>query len=171
MHITPIHSSTDYGLRTLYQLIQRFFFENLKLSGLGRQIGSKIIGAVGVFLAKISAPILGLWVTCPCFPLSLYIHIQNIYLVLGYEFGPQRIRDVAFVCPQSVHSSNLKAILYRVKDRLCIFSVVVIVILAMFTFQLCPKVKDKQYRDHYDYDRKNKIQCPSYVYITLYHSI
>ena len=29
--------------------------------------------------------------------LSLYIQIPNIYL--GYEFGPQRIRDLAFVCP------------------------------------------------------------------------
>ena len=34
--------------------------------------------------------------------LSLYIHIPNIYLGLGFEFGPQRIRDLAFVCPQSV---------------------------------------------------------------------
>ena len=40
----------------------------------------------------------------PCFPLfnhyfykklSLYIQIQNIYLELGFEFGPQRIRDLA----------------------------------------------------------------------------
>ena len=34
--------------------------------------------------------------------LSLYIHIPNIYWGLGFEFGPQRIRDLAFVCPQSV---------------------------------------------------------------------
>ena len=33
--------------------------------------------------------------------LSLYIQISNIYLGLGFEFefGPQRIRDIAFVCP------------------------------------------------------------------------
>jgi hypothetical protein len=31
--------------------------------------------------------------------LSLYIHIPNIYLQLGFEFGPQRIGDLAFVCP------------------------------------------------------------------------
>ena len=31
--------------------------------------------------------------------LSLYIHIPNIYLGLGFEFGLQRIRDVAFMCP------------------------------------------------------------------------
>ena len=47
------------------------FFETPKLLGLGRQIGPKIIGAVGVFSAKLSAPILVLWVTCPCFPLFL----------------------------------------------------------------------------------------------------
>jgi hypothetical protein len=29
--------------------------------------------------------------------LSLYIHIPNIYLGLGFEFGPQRISDLAFV--------------------------------------------------------------------------
>ena len=31
-------------------------------------------------------------------------HISNSYLGLGFEFefGPQRIRDLAFVCPQSV---------------------------------------------------------------------
>ena len=31
--------------------------------------------------------------------LSLYIHIPNVYLGLGFEFGPQRIRDLAFMCP------------------------------------------------------------------------
>ena len=28
-----------------------------------------------------------------------YIHIPNIYLGLGFELGPQIIRDLAFVCP------------------------------------------------------------------------
>ena len=28
-----------------------------------------------------------------------YIHIPDIYLGLGFEFEPQRIRDLAFVCP------------------------------------------------------------------------
>ena len=49
---------------------------------------------------------------CPCFPLinhffykkvSLYMQIVNIYLGLGlgfeFEFGPQRIWDLAIVCP------------------------------------------------------------------------
>ena len=30
--------------------------------------------------------------------LCLYIQIPNIYLGLGFEFGPQRIRDLAFLC-------------------------------------------------------------------------
>ena len=30
--------------------------------------------------------------------LSLYIQIQNTCLGLGFEFGPQRIRDLAIVC-------------------------------------------------------------------------
>jgi hypothetical protein len=31
--------------------------------------------------------------------LSPYIHISNIYLGLKFEFEPQRIRDLAFMCP------------------------------------------------------------------------
>ena len=31
--------------------------------------------------------------------LSLYIPIPNIYLGLGFEFGPERIRDLAIVRP------------------------------------------------------------------------
>ena len=31
--------------------------------------------------------------------LSIYIQITNIYLGLGFEFGLQRIRDLAIVCP------------------------------------------------------------------------
>ena len=31
--------------------------------------------------------------------LSLYIHIPNIHLELGFEFEPQRIKDLAFVRP------------------------------------------------------------------------
>jgi hypothetical protein len=31
--------------------------------------------------------------------LSLYIHIPNVYLGFEFEFGQQRIRDLAFVCP------------------------------------------------------------------------
>ena len=75
------------------------------------------IWAIGVFSANLSAPILVIymWVPCPCFPLinhslykklSLYIQIRNIHLGLRFEFGPQRIRDLAIVCPYSVIQTN-----------------------------------------------------------------
>jgi hypothetical protein len=85
-----------------------FFHWNPELFGLGRQIGQINSGAFWVFSAELSAPILAQWVPCPCFPLfnhyfnkklSLYFHIPNIYLGLGFEFAPQRIRELAFVRP------------------------------------------------------------------------
>ena len=33
---------------------------------------------------------------------SLTENIPNVYLGLGFEFGPQRFRDLAFVCPYSL---------------------------------------------------------------------
>ena len=89
---------------------QAFFHWNTKHLGLATQFGQIHFGAFEVFSADLSAPILVLWVPCPCFPLfnhyfykklSLYIHIPNIYLGLEFEFefGLQRIRDLAFVCP------------------------------------------------------------------------
>ena len=80
---------------------RELFFENLKLLGLGRQIGPKFWGAFRVFSA-----ILVLWVPvpCPCFPLInnyFYKKTKPLYpnIYLGFEFGPQRIRDLAIVCP------------------------------------------------------------------------
>ena len=95
-----------HGLRTPNKA---FFHWNLEFLGLGRQIVQIDSGVFGVFSAKLSAPILVQWV--PCFsiiqPLFLqktkpYIHIPNIYLGLWFKFGLQRIRNVAFMCPQSV---------------------------------------------------------------------
>ena len=92
------YSRTNYGLRTPNEA---FFHWN----PLGRQIGQIDSGAFGVFSAKLSAPILVQWVTCPCFPLFHYCfckklsHIPNIYLGLRFKFGLQRIRDLAFMCP------------------------------------------------------------------------
>ena len=78
---------------------------------LGRQIGLKSFKAFGIFLVKLSAPILVLCVPCPCFSLflqklkHLYPH-PNHYLGLEFEFafafGPQRIRILAIMCPLSV---------------------------------------------------------------------
>ena len=95
-----------HGLRTPNEA---FFHQNPKVMGLGRQFVQINFPAFGAFSADLSAPILVQWVPCPCFPLinhyfynklSLYIRIQKIYLGLGFEFefGPQRVRDLAIVC-------------------------------------------------------------------------
>ena len=94
-----------HGLRTLHKV---FFHWNSKFSGLDRQIGQINVGAFGLFLVDLSTHILALWVQCPRFPLinhyfykklSHFIQILNIYLGLGFEFGPWRIRVLAIVCP------------------------------------------------------------------------
>ena len=67
-------------------------------------LGQINFGAIGEISADLLAPIFVLWVPVPVFhystiistkKLSLYIHIPNIYLGLGFE--PQRIRILAFV--------------------------------------------------------------------------
>ena len=86
-----------------------FFHWNPELLGLSWQMGPINSWAFEVFPAKLSVPISVQSVFCLCFPLSnhyfykklsIYIHIPNIYLGLGFEFefGPQRIKDLAFVC-------------------------------------------------------------------------
>ena len=69
------------------------------------------MGHLGFFRPIFQHPFRVLWAPCPCFPLinyyfykelSLYIRIPNIHLELGFEIGPQRIRNLAIVCPQSV---------------------------------------------------------------------
>ena len=104
-YLSIIENRHNHGLWTPNEA---FFHWNYNFWWLSRQFGQIHFGAFGVFSADLSAPILVLWVPCPCFPLinhyfykkpSLYIFIQNIYLVLGFEFGPQRIRDLAMVCP------------------------------------------------------------------------
>ena len=113
------HHQSHHCWRTMYLLppspkarttdTQReLFIKNLELLGLGRHFGLKFFEALGYFWLDYQASILVLWVPCPCFPifnhyfykkLSLYIQLPNIYLGLGFEFGSQRIRDLAFVCP------------------------------------------------------------------------
>ena len=75
-----------------------------RIFGLGQTNWTDNSEEVGVFSAKIPTPILVQWVTCPCFPLFNHyfykkLSIPNIYLVLGFEFGPKENRDLAFVCP------------------------------------------------------------------------
>ena len=90
----------------MYWWIGKYTDYGRPILGWGRQIGQKNSGELGVFSTKLSVPILLQRVPCPCFSivqplflqnLSLYIHIPNIYLGLGFEFGPQRIRDLAIV--------------------------------------------------------------------------
>ena len=85
---------------------EAFFHWNLELLGLVKLLGQMNYGAFGVFSAKLSALILVQWVPCPCFPLlnhyfykklSLYIHLTNTYLGLGFEVGLQKIRNLAFL--------------------------------------------------------------------------
>ena len=96
--VSPRITDTQMTHRELFWKIPNFWA--------WEEIGSTILEVFGVFSADLSAPILVLWVRCPCFTLinhyfykklSLYIQIPNMYLGLGFEFGPQRIRDITFV--------------------------------------------------------------------------
>jgi hypothetical protein len=97
----------NHGLRMPNEA---FFHQNPKLLSLGRQFGPI---SFGVFSADLSAPIL----VCTVTPLSMFsinqTLIPNIYLGLGlgfeFEFGPQRIRDLAIVCPYSVHLTMISS--------------------------------------------------------------
>ena len=73
-----------HGLRTPNQA---FFHRNPKFLGLGRQIGQINFGA---FSTDLSAPILVLWVSCPCFPLNQPLFLQKtkpLYSNPNYLFG------------------------------------------------------------------------------------
>ena len=70
----------EHGIRTPNEA---FFHLNPKLLGLGRQFGQISFGTFEVFLAELSAPILVLWVPCPCFPQT----IKPLYSNPKYLFG------------------------------------------------------------------------------------
>jgi hypothetical protein len=83
------------------------FLSKSQIFGLGQTIWTnKNFGAFGVFSVDSSALILVL--PCPCFSLtnhyfykklSFCIQIPNIYLGIGFVFGPQRISlGVSLVC-------------------------------------------------------------------------
>ena len=87
-----------HGLQTPNEV---FFRWNPKHLGLGRQFGQIKFWAFGVLLVILSAPILALWVPCPCFPLINHYFYKktkllypNIYLGLGFEFGSQQISSI-----------------------------------------------------------------------------
>ena len=81
----------NHGLRTATPN-EVFFYWNPELFGLGRQIGKIDSGAFGVFSAKLSATILVQSLVhvfhystiISTEKVSLYIHIPNIYLGLGF---------------------------------------------------------------------------------------
>ena len=94
-----------HGLRTLNEA---FFSLKSQTFGLG-QFGQIDFGAFGVFLNRFISihfgtvsPLSMFSINQPLFQQqkkSLYIPIPNIHLEMGFEFGPQRIRDLAIVCP------------------------------------------------------------------------
>ena len=88
------HNRPRHGLRTPNKA---FFHQNPKLLSLGRIWADKIWGIFGQFISThfVTESPLSMFFK----KLRLYIQIPNIYLVLGFEFGPQRIRDLAIVCP------------------------------------------------------------------------
>ena len=97
--ILSIKTRTADSQWSLFSLKSRTF-------GLGQTNWThKLWGIWGIFGLT---TILVQWVPWRCFTLfnnyfckklSLDIHIPNIYLWLGFRFGPQRIRDSAFMCP------------------------------------------------------------------------
>ena len=94
---------TQHGLRTPNKA---FFHKNPKLLGLGRHIGQIKFWAFWVFSHQFInihfgtvSPLSMFSTIQPLKKLSLYIHIPNIYLGLGFKFGPQRIRDLTIIRP------------------------------------------------------------------------
>ena len=94
------------------------------------------MGHLGYFWLIYQHSFFVLRVPCPCFSLinqyfykklDHYIQIPNIYLGLGFEFGRQRIRDLAIMCPLSVHGNklleakeNIFQLLWLSRNRVCV---------------------------------------------------
>ena len=91
--------SACHGLRTP---CEASFHWNPELFGSDKQIRQINSGAFGLFSAKLSVPIYVQWVLVFHYStlISTKNQIQNIYS--GFEFWPQRIGDLAFLCPLSV---------------------------------------------------------------------
>ena len=98
-------------LFTDYRLPMKPFSSKFQTFGLGQTIWADIFwGMWGIFGRLISthfgrvSPLSMFYINQPLFlpKLSLCIQIPNMYLGLGFEFGPQRIRNLAIACPQSV---------------------------------------------------------------------
>ena len=75
-----------HGLRTPNEA---FFIETPNFWAWAGNLGRYILGHLGYFLANLSAPILVLWVPCPCFPLINHYVCKklSLYLNIKYLFG------------------------------------------------------------------------------------
>ena len=82
----------NHGLRTPYKA---FFNRNHKLLDMGRHFGLINFGTVGkMAMFSIDHPLF----LQKAKPLYVGIQIPNMCLGLEFEFGPQRIKDLAIVC-------------------------------------------------------------------------
>ena len=101
-----------YGLEYrpgLWTPNEAFFSLKSRTFGLGQtNWADKFWGIWGIFCQTLGthfgtvSPLFIFSIIQPLFlqkKLSLYIHIPHIYLGLGFEFGPHRITDLAFLCP------------------------------------------------------------------------
>ena len=98
----PMCMTTDNGHP------ERAFFQKFETFGLGQTIwADKFWGIWGIFSRFIStffgtvSPLFMFHINQPLFVQKTKPLYPNIYLGLGFKFGPQIIRDLAIVCPLS----------------------------------------------------------------------
>ena len=89
-----IVTATDYGHSE-----RVFFFGNPNFRAWADKLGRTFLGHLGYFRPIYRHRIFPLINHYFYKKLSLYIQIPNIHLGLRFEFGPQRIRHLAIVCP------------------------------------------------------------------------
>ena len=99
LYLGWIDSSSSHGLRTPRE---RFFSKNPNFLALAEKFWG-IWGIVGRLISThfgTVSPLFMFSINQALFlqNLSLYIQISNIYLGLGFEFGLQRIWDLAIMC-------------------------------------------------------------------------
>jgi hypothetical protein len=87
--------------------MKSFFIEMPNFWAWAENLTDNFIVIWGIFGQFISthfdtvSPLSMFFINQPLFlpKLSIYIQIQNTYLGVGFEFGPQRVWDLAIVCP------------------------------------------------------------------------
>ena len=97
---TSLHTDNGHPMKLFFIKIPNF--------GLGQTIRADkwdIWGIFGQFISTyfgMVSPLSMFSNNRPLFLIFLYIQIPNIYFGLELELGPQRIMDLAFVCPYSM---------------------------------------------------------------------